>query len=404
MADYTDIYSRYKNLYDAQNNSLLQKKNTAVQGYQNQQTDVNNQYTDLANSLKNKISQAKATYGQQQGDVNSKYNSLYSTYDNQKADTTSKYKNLYSGLDQNNVDAKKTNYTDRNNVDVGVNQNLNRIQELMAKNGWLQGGANLQAQLNSNSDRMNGFGNADTTMGNTLQSVLNTRGQYQGAEQGAYNDIASNVADSKANQVLDINKLTDTYNTNNTDYNNQMTSANREQTSKIQAIMDAINSANVNYGADSQALKSNLDAQAGEEVYSAEQVAKQQVYQAQQAAQERAFQAQQASLNRSASRSSGGSSSSATANKAEGVNGAWNDYLSFGDDLDAANAYLSDPEIRSQIINSIGAAEYNKLRSDYESRKKNANSKITSYINKTVAPSQNYSIGQTYGGGRSLMS
>jgi len=331
---YEDIYSRYKNLYDAQNNALAQKKNSAIQGYTNQQNDMTNQYADLANQLKTKADSTKAQYS-----------------------------NLYKGLDQQNVQAKDTNYTDRNQVDVGVNQNLNRVQELMAKNGWLGGGENLQAQLNSNSDRMSGFGSADKTMGNTLNTVLNNRNQYQADEQTATNDI-----------------------------NNQSISNEREKATKLQAIMDAINSANVNYGADSQALKANLDAQAMGEVYNAEQTAKAQ-----------AFQASQNALSRSSS-SGGGSSSGASASKADGVNGAWNDYLSFGDDLDAANAYLSDPDIRSQIINSIGAAEYNKLRSDYESRKKAANSKITSYINKTVAPSQNYSIGQTYGGGRSLMS
>ena len=135
---YEDIYSRYKNLYDAQNNALAQKKNSAIQGYTNQQNDMANQYADLANQLKTKADSTK-----------------------------SQYSNLYKGLDQQNVQAKDTNYTDRNQVDVGVNQNLNRVQELMAKNGWLGGGENLQAQLNSNSDRMSGFGSADKTMGNT---------------------------------------------------------------------------------------------------------------------------------------------------------------------------------------------------------------------------------------------
>jgi len=103
-------------------------------------------------------------------------------------------------------------------------------------------------------------------MGQTLQGVLNNRNQYKGAEQGTYNEIAKNVTDSKANQVLDINKLTDTYNNNTNDYNNQMTSSNREQTTKIQQIMDAISQANTGYGADSNALRSGLDAQAGQEI------------------------------------------------------------------------------------------------------------------------------------------
>jgi hypothetical protein len=210
---YEDVYARFKNLYEANLNPLAQKRDSTIQGLNNNKNDLTNQYADNINSLKTK----------QEGVKN-------------------QYANLYRGLDQQNVQAQDKNYSDRNQVDVGVNQNLNRVQEIMAKNGWLGGGENLQAQLNSNSDRMNGFGNADKTMGTTLNTVLQNRNQYQGDEVNANNEI-----------------------------NNQISSSEREKTTKLQAIMDAINSANANFGADAQALKANTDAQAMAEIAQQEQ-------------------------------------------------------------------------------------------------------------------------------------
>jgi hypothetical protein len=236
---YEDIYSRYNNLFNAQNNSLAQKRDSTIQQYQNQQKELENQYTDLANSLA-----AKET------------------------STKGQYENLYKGLDQKNVEAKDKNYTDRNNVDVTVNQNRNRVQELMAKNGWLGGGANLQAQLSANNDRLTGFGNADTNLNQTLNTILQNRNTYQADEQNALNEIG-----------------------------NQRTSNDRERLTKLQNIIDAINSANSNYNADSQALRANLDAQSMAEIAQREEA-------------DRAYQRQVALASRSGS--SGSSSSSNT--------------------------------------------------------------------------------------------
>jgi len=257
MADYTDIYSRYKNLYDSQNNALLQKKNAQVTGYQNNQNDINNQYAGIAKGLSDKSTALKANYGNAQSNLLSKYN------------------NLYTGLDQQNAQAKTTNYTDRNNVDTGVNQNMARTQELMAKNGWSGGGENLQATLNSNSDRMNGFGKVDTTMGQTLQGVLNNRNTYKG------------------NQTTEGNTLTADENNAQNDINTQSTANQVEQKTKIQQIMDAISQANTGYGADSNALRSGLDAQAGQEISGRQQ--QEIAYQRQQEAvkQQQAYETQQ---------------------------------------------------------------------------------------------------------------
>jgi hypothetical protein len=298
---YEDIYARYKNLYDAQNNSLAQKKDTTIQGLNNNKNDLTNQYTDIANGLKAK-----------------------------QDSTKNQYQNLYKGLDQQNVQAKDQNYTDRNNVDVGVNQNLNRVQELMAKNGWLGGGENLQAQLQSGSDRMNGFGNADKGMNDKFNTILNDRNNYQGQEQSAMNDI-----------------------------NNQISSADREKATKLQAIMDAINSANTNYNSDSTALKANLDAQAQGEIYNAEQAAKAQ-----------AFQAQQSALSRSAS----ASKASSAATKTNGL--SYKDYFTQGNNMlgstyldgegNHVNKYSNDdvlnwlsglnmaPEDKARLANDLG--------------------------------------------------
>ena len=293
MANYDNIYKRYNDLYASQNNALNQKKNSAIQGYQNQQNDMNNQYADISNSLKTKMAQNKSNYGQQQGDVNAKYKSLFNTYNTQKTDNASKFKNLYTGLDQQRGTAKETKYTDSNTVDTGVNQNLNRVQELMAKNGWSGGGENLAAQLSSNSDRSNGQGKVTQDYNKDMQGIANTQHGYQGQEQGINNEIAGNVADSQATQTSDLNKLLNAYNDNTNTINNEMTSNASDQKTKIQAIMDSINSTNVNYGADSNALRSNLDAQAGAEVYQEEQVAKQQAYAAAQLVKQQAYEKQQ---------------------------------------------------------------------------------------------------------------
>ena len=164
----------------------------------------------------------------------------------------SKYNNMYTGLDQQNVTTKSQNYTDRNTVDTTVNQNLNRVQEIMAKNGWSGGGENLQAQLNSNSDRMNGFGGADKSMNEALTTSQNNRNTYQ------------------ANQTSDTNQLNSENQTLLNEIDNLTTTNTRDKNTKLQAILDAITSANVNYAADSSALKTNLDAQAQGEIQQAQ--------------------------------------------------------------------------------------------------------------------------------------
>jgi len=295
---YEDIYARYNKLYASQNNALLQKKNTAVTGYNNQTNDTNNQYATIANNLKNKLTQAKSNYTQQQGDVNSKYNNLYSTYNNQQADNTTKFKNLYTGLDNQRVVAKDTKYTDSNAVDTGINQNLNRVQEIMAKNGWSGGGENLQAQLNSNSDRSNGQGKVTQDFNKDMLGIATTQQGYQGQEAGINNDIATSRTNSQADQVSDLGSLLSGYNTNAADINGQMSSSAAEQKTKIQAIMDAINAANSGYGADSSALRSQLDSEAGTEVAQVQAVEKQRVYEAQQLVKQQQYEAQQQAIQR----------------------------------------------------------------------------------------------------------
>lgn len=307
---YENITNRYKALFNSQNQGLVQKKNAALAGYKNEQSAMNNQYTDMANSLKTRTATAKSQYGNAQKNLLTKYN------------------NMYTGLDQQNVKTKDQNYTDRNTVDTTVNQNLNRVQEIMAKNGWSGGGENLQAQLNSNSDRMNGFGGADKSMNEALTTSQNNRNTYQ------------------ANQTSEGNQLTSEQQNIMNEIDNQTTSNTRERNTKLQAILDAITSANVNYAADSGALKSTLDAQAQGEIQ-----------QAQAQAQAQAQSAARASASRKSSGSSG-TSGNRTESKA-GILAAFN---SISDAVDKKSFLDTN---KAQIIKETGAANWQTLENKW---------------------------------------
>ena len=275
---------------------MLNKKNAAITGYNNQTKQTNNQYATIANNLKNKLTQAKSNYTTQQGDVNSKYNNLYSTYNNQQSANTTKFKNLYTGLDQERGVAKETKYTDSNAVDTGVNQNLNRVQEIMAKNGWSGGGENLQAQLNSNSDRSNGQGRVTQDFNKGMQGIANTQQNYKGQEAGINNEINTSRTNSQGDQVSDLSTLLNGYNSNTNDINGDISSSAAEQKTKLQEIMNAINSANSGYSSDSTALRSQLDSEAGGEIAQVQAVERQQAYEAKQQAIQRAYEKQQSDI------------------------------------------------------------------------------------------------------------
>ena len=210
---YENITKRYDNLFKAQDNGLQQKRNSAINGF---------------NST--------------------------------MANTKTKYANIYKGLDQQNATAKSENYSERNDIDTGVSQNLNRVSEIMARNGWGQGGGeNLQAQLNSNSDRQNGFGGADKSMNDKYTNILNARNTNMGDAQNTYNDLNTQI-----------------------------------------------NSARTNYNADSTALRANLDAGAQQDIYQAMEAQKQRDFQAAESAKARAAAAAQAAASRRSSYGGGG--------------------------------------------------------------------------------------------------
>lgn len=259
--------TKYKNLYDAQLNPLTQQKDSAIQTA-NTQIDQNN----------------------------------------------NTYKNLYSGLDQQAQKAADTKYTQSNAVDTGVNQNLNRVQEIMAKNGWLGGGENLQAQLQSNSDRSNNQGKVTTDYNNTIQGVDNSRNQYQG-----------------------------------------------EQANKLQTLQDAIANANNTYGSNVTALGQSIASQKADELSKLQQAEADRQYQADQVAKAQAFQAQQAALSRQASASKVSSPSTAAQQKqqqAADTNATWSELYNQIDNKNGENFLNAN---RDGIINNLGYDIYNKM-------------------------------------------
>jgi len=171
--------------------------------YDEQIAAENSSYDNIVNNLNKSVDITKQQYG------------------NSQADLTNKYNNLYTGLDQDTTKAQDTAYTGDNTVDTTVNENLNRVNNIMARNGWLGGGENLQAQLNSNSDRMNGRGRVGGELSGTLQTILNNRNTY------------------KANQTSEANKInTDQQNALNT-LNGQLSSALADKLSRINSIKAA---------------------------------------------------------------------------------------------------------------------------------------------------------------------
>lgn len=172
-----DINSMYDNLLNSKLNQLKQKRAQAIQGYETQNGQVENDYNNVVKGLNDKVNKTKSLY-----------------------------QNLYSELDQENDNGKQKFYQQRNTVDVGVNQNLDRIRELMAKNGWTQGGENLQAQLSANTNRMNGLGEVASNEANFITNLSNQKNKYVTEEQSVYNDV--NTQTEAANQNK-IKKLAD---------------------------------------------------------------------------------------------------------------------------------------------------------------------------------------------------
>lgn len=158
------LNSTYSALYNAQLNPYAQERDSAIQSANQNINSVNNQY-----------------------------------------------KNMYAALDRQTKQAGDTKYKGLNDADTTVNQNLNRIQDIMAKNGWLGGGENLQAQLDSNSDRSNRHGELEDKYSTTLENIDTQRNQDQS-----------------------------------------------EQNLKLQALYDAIQSAKDNYAKNAAALEQNL--------------------------------------------------------------------------------------------------------------------------------------------------
>lgn len=152
------LNTRYSALYNAQLNPLEQERDSAIQSANENINSVNNQY-----------------------------------------------KNMYAALDKQKQQAGDTRYKGLNDADTTVNQNLNRVQEIMAKNGWLGGGENLQAQLDSNSDRANLHGSVEDKYSTALENIDTQRDQdqseqnlklqaLQDAIQAAKNNYAKNAA------------------------------------------------------------------------------------------------------------------------------------------------------------------------------------------------------------------
>lgn len=319
-----DIQAMYDKLYSSKYNDLLKKKNQSIQDLEGQQSQVNNQYQDLYNSLNQK-----------------------------KLDTQNQYKTLYSGLDNQYTQGQQKFYNDRNSVDVGVNQNLARLKEMMAAKGWTQGGENMQAQLQANTDRSNGLGQVRTNETSYNQGINDKRNQYSLQEQGIYNDIG-----------------------------NQVSAAEREKTQRISDLVDKIRLANESFAGDEQALKDSIDAQKIKDINDYNERLRQEAVQAA---------AQRAAVARSnASRSSNGLSNSmssgSTYNKSvsdinDVVNGQYN--LSekqrvlqrYMDDLQSQNgneaavlyAYAKQAldKVNQQMSNFVNSGRY----AGYENRR-----------------------------------
>lgn len=198
--------------------------------------DINSIYDNL---LKSRLASAKKNretqilnLENQRGGIDADYQGILDQIRKVKGDVENRYKGLYTGLDNEKKQGDEQFYRDRNAVDVGVNQNLIRTREALAANNLLGGGANLQAQLNMSTDRMNGLGTVATNQAKYNQTLADRRAQYMMEEQSSYNDLE--------NQRLD---------------------AERNKAQKLQELMNQINLINSQGMSDDEAIKAEIEAQ-----------------------------------------------------------------------------------------------------------------------------------------------
>ena len=295
--DQAQLNSKYDNLYNAQANPINQKRDSQIQNYQNQINQTNDNYNSLV------------------------------------ADTKNKYQGLYTGLDQQQTQAGTDKYNQSNDVDTQVNQNLNRVMDIMAKNGWLGGGENLQAQLNSNSDRQNGFGKVLNAYNNIIQGINTNRNQFRNEETSLYNKY------------------------------------NADKTTNINNLNGQIMSARNNAASDLAALRATLEAQKSDELSKLQQAWEQQQQAAAQAAAKQAAQRQAAARQASTRQASAPKQAAAPKETVfQGAIGSLQNAMNDGNggawvqgNWDNINNYLT-PQEKQAII--PGGYIYKQLRDD----------------------------------------
>lgn len=227
----SEINSMYDNEYQRRLNALKKKREQDLLGFDSQRDTVSNEYQNLTNQV-NKVRQ----------------------------DVQNRYKGLYGGLDNQYEQGKQKFYGDRNAVDVGVNQNLQRLKELMAAKGWTQGGANLQAQLNTSTDRMNGLGQVATNETNYNQNLNDQRNKFTAEEQSSYVNLDNQVGEAERKKA--------------------------ERLTEIKRQIDLINSQGLS---DEEALKAEIEASRMRDINSYNEQLRREALEAQRIAEQRAY-------------------------------------------------------------------------------------------------------------------
>lgn len=286
-----------------------------------------NEYNRRLNALKKKREQDLLTFESQKGSVGSEYDNLVNQVNKSRQDVTNRYQGLYKGLDNQFEQGKQKFYTDRNMVDVGVNQNLQRLRELMAAKGWTQGGANLQAQLNTSTDRMNGLGKVATNETGFNQNLDDQRNKFTREEQSSYLDL-----------------------------DNQINDAERKKTERLNEIKRQIDLINSQGLSDEEALKAEIEADRMRDIQ-AEQRRQEDI-----ARQERIRQ-EELSRQRSYSTSSGSKKSSSSKNKKKSSNESLFDQAKHELNAQMANGTADEwlANNRQELMDGIGADNYTAL-------------------------------------------